>query len=100
MRNYNFYVYIITNYSKTVLYIGVTNNLNARLIQHFENKGDTQTFAGRYSCHHLIYYEYFTYIQHAIGREKEIKKWSRKKKEALIATTNPNWLFLTDELGL
>jgi len=96
MWNYNFYVYIITNLNKTVLYIGVTNNLEVRIAQHYQNAGDKKTFAGKYYCHYLVYYEHFTHIEHAIERETELKKWSRKKKEALIATTNPEWRFLNN----
>jgi len=97
MWNYNFYVYVVTNLTKTVLYVGVTNDLSTRLHQHFENKGNPKTFAGRYACYHLVYYEHFTNIEHAIEREKELKKWSRKKKEELIASVNPNWSFLNKE---
>jgi putative endonuclease len=80
-----------------VLYIGVTNNLDVRLSQHYQNAGNKETFAGKYYCHYLVYYEHFTHIEHAIEREKELKKWSRKKKEELIAITNPGWLFLNKE---
>ncbi len=100
MWNYNFYVYITTNPIKTVLYVGVTNDLSRRLLEHTENKGKPHTFAGKYYCHNLIYYEHFTHIEYAIEREKEIKKWSRKKKEALIATLNPEWVFLNEEVKL
>jgi putative endonuclease len=91
MWNYNFYVYITTNPEKTVLYIGVTNDLSRRLYEHKENKGTIKSFTGKYYCYNLIYYEHFSHIDHAIEREKEIKKWRREKKEALIATTNPEW---------
>jgi putative endonuclease len=100
MWNYNFYVYITTNPIKTVLYVGVTNDLSRRLLEHIENKGKPQTFAGKYYCHNLVYYEHFTHIEYAIEGEKEIKKWSRKKKEALIATLNPQWVFLNEEVNL
>jgi putative endonuclease len=80
MWNYNFYVYILTNPGKTTLYIGVTNDLNVRLLQHFENRGNKKTFAERYHCYLLVYYEHFTHIEHAIDREKELKKWRREKK--------------------
>ena len=100
MWNYNFYVYITTNPIKTVLYVGVTNDLSRRLFEHTENKGKPQTFAGKYYCHNLVYYEHFTHIEYAIEREKEIKKWNRKKKEALIATLNPQWVFLNNEVNL
>lgn len=94
MVNHNYFVYIITNPGKTVLYTGVTNDLRTRLQQHYENKGQKKTFAGRYHCYKLLYYEHFTYIMHAIEREKEIKNLSRSKKEALINEVNPKWDFL------
>ena len=100
MRDYNFYVYIITTPDKTVLYIGVTNNLERRMQEHTENSGKTVTFAGKYHCYNLVYYEHFTHIEFAILREKELKKWSRKKKEQLIETENPQWLFLNNTLSL
>jgi len=93
-----YYVYIVTNPNRTTLYIGVTNNLPARITEHWENRGKPETFAGKYFCHNLIYYETFQYIQTAIAREKEIKKWNRKKKEALIDTKNPEWVFLNEEI--
>jgi len=97
LREYTFYVYILTNPKKTVLYIGFTNNLSQRLQQHFEAKGTSKSFAGKYHCYNLIYYEVYEYVNNAIAREKELKKWSRKKKEALIKTTNPNWEVLNGE---
>jgi putative endonuclease len=99
MWNYNFYVYITINPIKTVLYVGVTNDLSRRLYEHTENKGNKSTFAGKYYCHNLIYYEHFTHIEYAIEREKEIKKWSRQKKKALIESLNPDWKFLNDEVN-
>ena len=89
-----YFVYIVTNPTKTVLYIGVTNNLTSRLAEHWSNKGSSGTFAGKYYCYNLIYYEQFQYINDAIDRETEIKKWSRSKKENLIKTKNPHWNFL------
>ena len=90
----NYYVYITTNPGKTVLYIGVTNELNRRLQEHFENRGKKTNFAGKYYCYKLIHYEHFTDIRQAITREKEIKNMSRLKKEYLIANKNPKWNFL------
>ncbi len=89
-----YYVYSTTNPAKTVLYIGVTNSLPRRLGQHYENRGNNETFAGRYFCYHLLYYEQFTDIKAAISREKELKGWTRAKKEALIDTFNPEREFL------
>lgn len=92
------FVYIMTNKSKKVLYIGVTSNLKVRVYQHsshyFEN-----SFTTKYNLEYLVYYEYFESIENAILREKELKGWRREKKDNLISMKNPNWLFLNDEVG-
>jgi putative endonuclease len=98
MRSYNFYVYITTNPEKTALYIGVTNDLNRRLFEHRENKGNAKTHAGKYYCYNLFYFEHYTHITFAILREKELKKWRREKKNALITACNPEWKFLNTEI--
>lgn len=94
---HTYYVYILTNKNKTVLYTGITNNLARRLQEHrngiLEKKS---TFAARYNCRHLLYYEKFTWVQEAIAREKEIKGWLRVKKLELIKTQNPSMEFLED----
>jgi putative endonuclease len=90
-----YWVYITTNPAKAVLYIGVTNDLARRLEQHYENRGNNDTFAGRYFCYNLLYTEQFVDIKATISREKELKGWTRAKKDALIATVNPNLDFLT-----
>lgn len=94
----NPYVYIITNQRRTVLYVGVTNDLTQRLIEHFLNDGKPNTFAGKYHCYFLLYYEEFKYINEAIAREKQIKKWSWNKKPQLIESMNPKWQSLNGEL--
>ncbi len=66
-----YYLYIVTNPNKTTLYTGVTNNLSARIIEHWEKRGQFRTFAGRYFCYNLLYYECFQFIQDAIDRKKE-----------------------------
>jgi putative endonuclease len=86
-----YYVYITTNPARTVLYIGVTNNLARRMSEHRANRNHKLKFAGKYFCYNLIYYEEFYDIRKAISREKEIKKWRREKKENLINTMNPEW---------
>lgn len=89
---HNYFTYITTNKNKTVLYTGVTNDLKYRIWQHEEDSiSGKKSFAGKYNCYHLIYFERFQYIQHAIEREKEIKGWIRKKKEKLINDYNPEW---------
>jgi putative endonuclease len=84
------HVYIMTNKHHTVLYIGVTSDLPNRVYEHKAHlfKG---SFSDRYNLEYLVYYETFEGIEEAIIRETEIKKWSRKKKEALINNFNPDW---------
>ena len=91
---YNYFVYITTNPSKTVLYTGVTNDLFLRLQEHFDNRGLKRTFAGRYFCYKLFYFEHYGDISIAIDREKEIKDMSRKRKLELIKSINPSLNFL------
>jgi putative endonuclease len=87
-------IYIVTNSERTVLYTGVTNDFPQRLIEHWNNRGQPKTFAGKYYCFNLIYFEDCQYIRDAIAREKEIKGWSRRKKLDLINTMNPEWSFI------
>ena len=87
MREY--YVYILTNMTNTVLYTGVTNDLNRRMQQHRAGKGGK--FTARYHTTKLVYYETFEYIEDAILREKQIKAGSRKKKIDLVNDLNPDW---------
>jgi len=94
MKLHEYYIYILTNQNKTVLYIGVTNNLSRRLKEHFEGK--IPGFTQQYRCRYLIYYELFQFIDQAIAREKELKAWRREKKEMLISKFNPDWIFLND----
>ncbi|EJF08268.1 GIY-YIG nuclease family protein [Pontibacter sp. BAB1700] len=98
MSGHNYFVYITSNPKKTTLYIGVTNELTRRMDEHVLNAGVPTSFAGRYYCFNLVYYERFTYVQHAIEREKQLKKWSRKKKDELIRDFNPEWKPLNDEV--
>ena len=78
-NQHQYYIYIVTNPERTVLYTGVTNNLQQRLIEHWINRGDPKTFAWQFYCYNLIYFEEFSYIYNAIAREKEIKGWRREK---------------------
>ena len=95
MKDHLYAVYIVTNPKRTVLYTGVTNDLTRRLSEHLADvNGPKKTFAGRYFCYYLLYYEWYQYSQEAILREKEIKGWTRAKKESLINSFSPEWLFL------
>jgi putative endonuclease len=78
----------------------VTNDIPSRILEHGLNAGNPDTFAGKYHCFNLLYYEEFKYVHDAITREKEIKKWRREKKEKLINSVNSEWRFLNEELGL
>ena len=90
---YDFYVYILTNKNKTVLYTGVTNDIRRRLKEHREKK-NPKSFTARYNVEFLIYYEHFSWIQLAIAREKEIKDLRRELKLDLIKNFNPELQFL------
>ena len=90
-------VYIITNKWHTTLYTGVTSDLYSRILDHKEKKYPT-SFSARYNLHKLVYYESFIYIEEAINREKEMKHFTRARKERLINKMNPKWedLFLKE----
>ena len=83
----SYWVYMMSNVTRTVLYVGVTNDLARRWWEHSTGRNDGYT--RRYRCHDLVYYEEFGEIEQAIAREKQIKGWTRAKKEALIDTINP-----------
>lgn len=88
-----YYVYILTNKSNT-LYVGVTNNLERRIIEHsFKN---ISSFTSRYNLNRLVYFEEFQRVEEAIESEKKIKGWTRKKKLDLIKTINPEFKDLSD----
>ena len=93
-----YYVYILTNVLRTVLYTGVTNNLERRIIEHWLNTGQNDSFTSKYNVYFLLYYEVFKYINDAIIREKEIKGWRREKKMELINKVNPGLEFLNAKL--
>lgn len=96
MKNFNFYVYILTNKWNKVLYIGVTNNLKRRLEEHKNKKN--KGFAAKYNIEKLVYFEHFRYINDAIKREKRLKKWKREWKNELINKVNPEWRDLAEDI--
>lgn len=95
---YSFYVYILTNKAKSVLYTGVTNNLRRRLEEH-NQKLNPNSFTARYNVEFLIYYEKYGWIQQAIAREKEIKLLRRDLKLELIKQFNPNMEFFNKQFS-
>ena len=96
MKEHNYYIYILTNHRKNVLYIGVTNNLVERVKQHKEKTAPG--FTQKYNVNHLVYYEQYRQISEAIYREKILKKWRREWKENIINEFNPTWKDLFNEL--
>ena len=88
-----YYVYIMANQSNSVIYIGVTNNLERRVYEHKHHFIDG--FTHRYNVEKLVYFEMTSDVNAAIAREKQLKKWSRTKKNHLIEKMNPNWEELT-----
>jgi len=88
-------VYIMTNAHNTVLYTGVTNNLQRRVLEHQSGKGGV--FTKKYNVHKLVYFEYGSDVNAAIFREKQIKAGSRQKKIDLIKSMNPEWKDLYEE---
>ena len=92
-----YYVYIMSSTSNYTIYTGVTNNLVRRVYEH-RTGADPDGFTTKYAVKKLVYYESTHDVLSAIEREKQIKSWSRKKKNALIADINPAWRDLYPEL--
>jgi putative endonuclease len=90
------YVYILTNKNHSVLYIGRTKQIKVRLRQHKNNS--IKTFTGKYNVDKLIYFETTIYVNNAIKRERQLKKWNREWKVNLINDMNPDWNNLSDIL--
>jgi putative endonuclease len=88
-RDYNFWIYIVTNKNHSVLCIGVMNSLWRRTWEHRE--GVRSAFPRITSAKNLFYYEWYRDVRDAIARESQLKKWSRSKKVALISRLNPSW---------
>jgi len=93
MSSRTYYVYMMSSASQT-LYVGVTNNLQRRVIEHKDGKAGS--FTTRYNVNRLVYLEMFEYIDQAIAREKEIKKLTRRAKVKLIRSMNPEWKDLSE----
>lgn len=90
-----YYIYILANKSNRVLYIGVTSDIVRRIYEHKEKL--VEGFTQKYNVDKLVYYEQTNEVMTAIEREKQLKKWSRKKKEWLIEQSNPHWTDLSEE---
>ena len=95
---HRYWVYIITNKPRGALYIGVTGGIEDRMERHTARKGSK--FAARYNCTQLVYLEEFQYVNDAIAREKQLKRWHRQWKINLIEEQNPEWKNLWSPLGI
>ena len=91
-----YYVYILTNKDNRVMYIGVTNDLVRRIGEHKSELVDG--FTKRYHVHNLVYFEEYSNVNEAIAREKQLKSWSRAKKNALVRSKNPDFSDLSTKL--
>ena len=96
VKDHQYFVYIMSSGSGT-LYIGMTNSIYRRALQH--KAGQIEGFASKYGCSRLVHYESFDDVHRAIGREKELKGWTRAKKIALIESRNPRWADLAEHWG-
>jgi putative endonuclease len=95
MSNKNYFIYILASAKNGTLYIGMTNGLEKRVLQHKEKVSDS--FTKKYKIDKLVYYEIFEKPIHAIGREKQLKGWRREWKIALIEKNNPGWIDLSKD---
>ena len=89
-------VYIISNHSHSTIYVGVTSDITQRMVQHRNHHFGG--FSARYNLTQLLHFEEFGSMAEAIAREKQIKSWSRKRKDGLISSNNPSWKDLLEEL--
>jgi putative endonuclease len=95
MTEKQYCVYIMTNHLNTVLYTGVTNNLQLRVLEHKSGKGGR--FTSKYQVTKLVFFECGQDVTTAISREKQIKAGSRQKKIDLVKKMNPDWKDLFEE---
>jgi len=96
VKDRHYFVYIVCSRSGT-LYIGMTNSIYRRALEH--KRGDIEGFASKYHCNRLVYYESSDDVHRAIGREKQLKGWTRAKKIALIESKNPRWEDFAEKRG-
>lgn len=96
MKEHEYFVYIVCSRSGT-LYIGMTNSIYRRALEH--KRGEVEGFASKYHCDRMVLYESFDNVYKAIGREKQLKDWTRVKKIPLIESRNPRWQDLAETWG-
>ena len=84
------FVYIMANHHNTTIYVGITSHLQKRVWEH-KSGIDKRSFTYKYNCHKLVYFEQFGDIHSAIAREKQIKRWTRERKNKMIGRSNLGW---------
>ena len=89
MKEHRYWVYIMTSSSLSAMYIGVTNDLGRRVVEHRSGVGSE--FVKKYKITKLVYAEEFELIEEAIAREKQLKGWKRIRKNELVRAANPRW---------
>ena len=94
-----YYVYILSNSTNTIVYTGVTKDLIRRSYEHRHDL-DSNSFSAKYQVHKLVYFESTSDINAAIAREKQIKGWNRKRKNKLVESKNPLWQDLYESILL
>ncbi|HYW55439.1 MAG TPA: GIY-YIG nuclease family protein [Polaromonas sp.] len=92
----DYFVYIMASQKNGTLYIGVTNNLMRRVYEH--RNGLVEGFTSQYAVHQLVWFESTPSVEAAIHREKQMKRWNREWKIALIEKGNPEWVDLYETL--
>ena len=96
-REHRYFVYLLTNWNNKVMYVGMTNSLERRVFEHKAKL--VEGFTAKYNVHKLVYFEETSSVNAAITREKEIKKWRREKKNALVVQANPRWRDLSEDFS-
>ena len=98
MKQHNYYVYLLTSHDNSVFYVGVTNDLIRRIIEHKIQRNDG--FTSRYGVNRLVYFEMFSNVEDAIKREKQMKRYKRLWKVNLVNSVNAEWDDLSGQIGI
>ena len=98
MKQHNYYVYLLTSYDNSVFYVGVTNNLIRRVVEHKVHRNDG--FTSQYGVNKLVYFETYSNVEDAIKREKQVKRYKRLWKVNLVNSINAEWNDLSGQIGV
>ena len=98
MKQHNYYVYLLTSSDNSVFYVGVTNDLIRRVIEHKMHK--YEGFTDKYGVTKLVYFELYSNVDDAIKREKQLKRYKRLWKVNLVSRENADWCDLSSQIGI